>query len=235
MLDLVTLFAATGIIDTAGTVLFLVLWSRHRTYPGLLMLAIGMGVLATGIWLQLLRPLLPPALGIIAANTGANLGHAIMLIAVYRIVGRPGPVGVTTLGFLGATAAFIYFTLVEPSNIVIRVIIVSMVIGTCLLASAWALFRASSPQSRVIHLALGGSILFAGLFMYARAAVTYAQGHVAEMLTSHPIHIGILLVGIVIGFIYMVGFALLISHRLQAQVDHLDMMDNALSPQSPRH
>ncbi len=233
MLDLATLFFVAALVDTAGTLIFVILWSRNRGVPGLALLALGMGVLALGIWLQMLRPLLPSTLGIIAANTGINLGHAIMLIAVSRMVGRPGPVLTATLGFLGVTAAFIYYAVVEPSNVVARIIIVSLMIGTCLFGSGWQFFRAAPSASRVIHLALGGTVTVGGLFMYARAALTWAQGHVAYMLTSHPIHLGILIISIVIGFVYILGFVLLISHRLQAQVDRLDSLDGMLNPIPP--
>ncbi len=219
MLDPATLFLAVALIDTAGAVILFILWARSRHVVGLRLLAVGMSVLALGIWLQMLRPLMPPALGIVLANTAIQAGHGTVLIAISRLVGRAEPLGAVILLVLAATGAFIYFAVVEPQDVAIRVVVTSVVIGTLLAGSAFQLFRSTERQDRVVHRALGGVIAVAAVFMFGRALLTHLRGSVPDMLTSDPLNIGLLLVSIVLGFVYIVGFILLVSHRLQTRLD----------------
>jgi hypothetical protein len=166
----------------------------------------------------MLRPMMPPAVGIVLANTAIHIGHGTMLIACSRMMGRPDPAGPVMLLVLAATVAFIYYAVVDPENVAVRVIITSVVIGAFLAGSALQFFRAANPETIMIRRALGATMMIGAAFLLARAFITYRRGAAADVMSSDPIHTGVSLVSIVLAFGYVVGMILLVGQHQQTRL-----------------
>ena len=218
--DLPTLIFVAALLSTCGGFAFALLWLIHPRVPGLGLLALAAALHSAGLFLVVVRPILPTFVAIIVANAVLLAGDVAMITGLSRFVGRPAPLRAAialALAVIGALAWHLYIV----DSFADRAIVISVASAIYLGFGGWLLAADAPAERRTAHYIVGVA-LGAGAAVFAvRALVLHVSPDIAGLPFSHPIHAVTFLVTILVTICYVFGIAVIVSRRLQSQLDRL--------------
>ena len=171
-LDLRSIVLAGVAVEVVCILVLTTLWRQtRRQYPGLGIWALNVTLQTTGLFLILLRDVLPVWLSISAANVALFGGTWLGLVGLERFVGRRRKQIANGAVAGGAIAIHLYLTYVQP-NLALRAAIVAAVLLffsiRCSVLTLRGVKAAMRPVTRWVGVVFG---LFAGLFAFRIAAM----------------------------------------------------------------
>lgn len=213
-LDTRTLVIVLMGVSFIGSIAMLLVWSTQKTYPGFGLWAAGNAAAAVGFTLIILRGILPDLLTIVLAN-GLFLASPLCYFeGTRRFRGAGNYRAFSAVAILVMLLAMSYFRFVED-HISIRIVIVSVVIGTVYGLTAWEFLRPLPFVLRRTRWSL--SILFASysLFLLIRACIVSTHMDPHDLFTPNTIGTGTFLLPILLGMSWTLGFIILNSQRME--------------------
>lgn len=166
-----------------------------------------------GFLLAAARGIIPDFLSIVVANT-LHLTTACLIYSSCRLfVQRPLP-RQWLYGVPLATAAFMaYFTFVD-NNINLRVLYYSLVVGCLVIHCAIELFQIRDPRLRLSYWFTASVFLFYGIYLLAIRIPLGWIYPIQEIFTSNPAQISSMVVNLLAGVLWTMGFAFMVTQRL---------------------
>jgi len=217
-LDNRTLLLVVTFSTAVQTAAMFYVWRMQLRERSVALLTLGFALITIGTVLVAMRPALPPILTIITGNTLVIIGQAVASLAICEFAGRHLPVSFPI--WLGAfTAAFLaIFTFASP-NIGVRIVVLSILISLSLLPGVLALFSAPAGPLRRTFWPVGFVLLFHSAFAIIRAAATAIGGTPADFFASNLITAAWFLESFAAINLVALGLILMISQRLQMELD----------------
>ncbi|HRT05209.1 MAG TPA: PAS domain S-box protein [Kiritimatiellia bacterium] len=174
-LDLKTIVVAGLTVEVVCSLVMVALWRQgRRQYAGLGFWALNFAAQTAGLFLILLRGLLPAWLSITAANVLLLGGAWLGLLGLERFVGRRRPQTVHAVVAAAAAALHAYLTYVQPSLALRAALFAAAMLYFFVRCSALMLRGADAtlrPCTRAVGVVFA---LFAGLFAF-RIANQFGQ------------------------------------------------------------
>jgi diguanylate cyclase (GGDEF)-like protein len=195
-----------------------------REYRGVGTALLGNLSLAIGFLLTILRGSLPDFITIILSNILILLGPSLFYIAVSRFANQKYNVGfiVTLIGIVGI--GLIYYRYVVDS-IAIRIIAVSLGGVISVSAIAYKLWQARNTSYRFsVGLTLIPFVTY-GILLIIRVVATIISPP-QKLFSNTPIETATYLILFLISFLWTLGFVLMVSQRLQADLRELATIDS---------
>ena len=223
-LDNRTLLLVVTFSTAVQTAAMFYVWRMQLRERSVAQLTLGLALVALGTFLVVMRPTLPPILTIVAGNTAIIAGHAIVSLAVCEFAGRHLPTSFPI--WLGAFTASILaiFTFASP-NIGVRIVVLSILISLSLLPAVLALLSAPAGPLRRTYWPVGCVLVFHSLFSIARAAATAIGDTPADSFASSLVTAAWFLESFAAINLVALGLILMISQRLQLELDRQTSYD----------
>jgi GGDEF domain-containing protein len=202
------------------------LWLIHPRVPGLGLLALAAALHSTGLFLVVIRPIVPPFVTIILANAIILAGFVAMAAGLTRFVERRPPMKALValgLGAIGALAWHHY--VIESFNV--RAIVISGAAAAYLGFGGWQLASGAPEDRRAIHYVVGSALGVGAAVFALRAAVLLVSPEIVGRPFSHPIHAVTFLSAILVTICYVFGIAVIVGRRLQTQLDRFSVTTTA--------
>jgi diguanylate cyclase (GGDEF)-like protein len=217
-LDNRTLLFVVTFSTAVQTAAMLYVWRMQLRERPVGLITLGLACVTLGTALVGARPMLPPILTIVTGNSLVIGGQAIVSLALCVFTGRslsfafPAWLVAFTAGILAV------FTFGAP-NIGIRIIILSILIPMSLLPAILALFSVPPGPLRRTHWPVGAVLVFHCLFSFARSIATAVGGTPGDFFASNPVTAAWLLESFAAINLVSLGLILMISQRLQLELD----------------
>ena len=217
-LDNRTLLVVVTFSTAVQTAAMLYVWRMQLRERSVGLLTLGFGLIAIGTALIAMRPMMPPIVTVVAGNSLVIAGQAVCSLAICDFAGRP--LSMTFPLWLGAfTAAFLtIFTFASP-NIGVRVVVLSILIPLSLLPAILALYSAPPGPTRRTYWPVGFVLTFHCVFAIARSIATAIGGTPADFFSSNAITAAWFLESFAAINLVSLGLILMISQRLQLELD----------------
>jgi PAS domain S-box-containing protein len=172
MLDIKTLTLLNFIIGVICAGVVAVIWSQNRgRFDGISFWLIGIGLWAAGLFLMILRGLVPDLISIPFANTILQGGVLILFIGLERFTGKNGRQIHNYILLAVFMAVIAYFGIVQP-NLWMREIAVSAITMIFTFQCSWLLLRRVEPGIRQITRLTGLVFAVYSAFSFARFVLT---------------------------------------------------------------
>jgi diguanylate cyclase (GGDEF)-like protein len=217
-LDNRTLLLVVTFSTAVQTAAMFYVWRMQLRERSVALLTLGFALITIGTAFIASRPMLHPILTIVVGNSAVICGQALCALAICDFAGRPisasYPVWLTA--FTAAILAI--FTFASP-NIGIRIIVLSILIPLSLLPGILALFSAAPGPLRRTYWPVGIVMVFHSFFAFARSAATAIGGTPADFFTSNIITAAWFLESFAAVNLVALGLILMISQRLQLELD----------------
>ena len=194
-----------------------------KEYRGIRIIALAHLVLALAFFLLPFRERLHPVISIVLANTLINLGLGLAYVALRRFVGRKSNPILPVTVVAGGGLLLAFFTFVEP-NVAARVLVMSVTSIPLMLANLKTLIARETRTYR-----LGAIIIGVTFFLYAAFQLVRGVGALVSPPESifdpslpQVLYFGGLFIS---GYFWSAGFILMVSQRLQHELNELATMD----------
>ena len=172
MLDIKTLALLNFIIGIICAGVVAVIWSQNRgRFAGISFWLVGVALWAAGLFLMILRGLVPDLLSIPFANTILQGGVLILFIGLERFTGEKGWQIHNYVLLAVFMAVIAYFGIVQP-NLWMREIAVSAITMIFTFQCSWLLLRRVEPGIRQITRLTGIVFAVYSAFSFARLVLT---------------------------------------------------------------
>jgi diguanylate cyclase (GGDEF)-like protein len=217
-LDNRTLLLVVTFSTAVQTAAMFYVWRMQLRERSVALLTLGFALITAGTLLIASRPALHPILTIVAGNSAVIGGQALCALAICEFAGRPISTGFP-LWLAAFTAAFLaIFTFASP-NIGIRIIVLSILIPLSLLPGILALFSVAPGPLRRTYWPVGIVMVFHSLFAFARSMATAVGGTPADFFAGNLITAAWFLESFAAINLISLGLILMISQRLQLELD----------------
>jgi len=194
-----------------------------REYKGVGTALLGNFSIALGFFLNIFQGTLPNVLSIVISNFLLLQGPVLFYIAFSRFLGDRYNKNIIVIMSLVVLAITIYFTYIE-NNVGARIVGVSICMGTILLVAVHKLWKARNQPYRLgLWLTLLPLFVY-GVFLYARAIATIFVPP-ESAFSNTPLQTTTYLLLFLISFLWTMGFILMVSQRLQADLRELATID----------
>jgi diguanylate cyclase (GGDEF)-like protein len=194
----------------------LVVVSFSATVQTLAML--GFALIALGTGLITLRPVLPIFLTVVLGNTAVLAGQALNALAICEFVGRRLSIFFPAWIAAISLVAMSVFTFVAP-DLGTRIVFTSIMIPVSLLPGMLALLTAPPGPSRRTYWPVAGLYAFHSLFAGARGVATLTGGTASDLFSSSVVTSLWFLESFAALNLISLGLILMISQRLQLELD----------------
>ena len=172
MLDIKTLTLLNFIVGVIGVGVVAVIWSQNRgRFAGISFWLVGIALWAAGLFLMLLRGLVPDLISMPLANTILQAGVLILFIGLERFTGKKGWQIQNYVLLAVFMAVMAYFGIVQP-NLWVREIAVSAITLIFTFQCSWLLLRRVEPGMRQITRLTGIVFAVYAAFSFARIVLT---------------------------------------------------------------
>ena len=193
-------------------------WRMQLRERSVGLLTLGFAMLTLGTVLILSRPALPPILTIVAGNAAVIGGQALVSLAICEFAGRP--LSATFPVWLAAfTAAILSIFTFASNDIGVRIVVLSILIALSLLPGILALLASPSGPLRRTYWPVGGVMAFHSLFAVGRGIATTVGGAPADFFATNLVTAIWLLESFASINLVSLGLILMISQRLQLELD----------------
>jgi diguanylate cyclase (GGDEF)-like protein len=182
------------------------------------LMALGFGLVTLGVVMIAARPALPPLLTIVAGNTAVIVGQAINSLAIGNFAGRR--VSFAFPAWLGVVSAVLMavFTFALPS-IGTRIVLISILVPVSLWPSISALLSAPPGPWRRTYWPLAGVFIFHAAFAFSRGLASLIGGPVGDLFAGSVLTAIWFLESFAAVNLVALGLILMISQRLQLELD----------------
>ncbi len=213
--DLLTLSIALSLASVLQTAALIGLATANRSRPGLVCWAVGMGVLAVGLSLTVLRDVTEPPL-LLRAISNALIAGSMLLIyqGVLRFFGAPGYPRRLFAIWLVILAIYLglAFTNDTPP---LRLVLFSVVTAVISLIIADRLRRVTQAELRPVALFLTTVFVVNGLFFGLRAVAVISEAN--WLLIAPPWQTATYLMSMATTSLWTFGFILLVNQQLASE------------------
>ncbi|MBM3548162.1 MAG: GGDEF domain-containing protein [Alphaproteobacteria bacterium] len=217
-LDNRTLLLVVTFSSAVQTAAMFYVWRMQLRERSVALLTIGFALITVGTVLIAMRPALPPILTVVVGNAMVIGGQALCALAICEFTGRSVPMSypIWLAGFTAAILAI--FTFASP-NIGIRIVVVSILIPLSLLPAILALCSTPAGALRRTHWPVAGVLVFHCVFALARSTATAIGGTPGDFFASNLITAAWFLESFAAINLTALGLILMISQRLQIELD----------------
>jgi signal transduction histidine kinase len=223
--DIPTLFLVSTIAVVVTMISFVIIWRLIPEEESLSDWALGGGMLAAGAVLVAVRKLVPEAASVVGGNTLLVLGIGYLHVGVRGLLGRPPTAPWHWLAAFAAFAGCVWFFYFSPS-VAARIVLVSLLFVTFMVACAWLFQRHADPDLRATHTVTAGIFAVGALLFLFRAFVAPSAVVTPDFTSTTSVLIVLPNLYLVIFSVWLgVTVPLCISARLQRRL--LDARDQA--------
>ncbi|MBU2623369.1 MAG: PAS domain S-box protein [Proteobacteria bacterium] len=217
ILDIRTLVLMVMAISvTLSIVMFYILQTR-RTYPGFDLWTAGNAVFAAGFILIILRGVIPDVISVVAANALLLFSALLFSEGVRVFRGRVFRKVLCGTMVVLIVALQSYFTFVN-NDIEVRIILISLFLGTAFGMGAAELLMDVQPDLRPTLYLTGSIFAFLSLFMILRALITYTGPGLHDFFAPSHLQAATYIVSGLFGIASTFGFITLNSERLESDL-----------------
>ena len=217
-LDNRTLLVVVTFSAAVQTVALFYVWRMQLRERSVALLTLGFALAVVGTAFVALRPMLPPILTIVAGNAFIIAGQAVTSLAICEFVGRRlSSLFPISLAAFTATA-FAFFTFAVP-DISIRILLVSIIVPVSFAPAIRALLTAPPGPLRRTYWPVAGILLFHVTVSFGRGMASLIGGPVAELFASSVVTSIWFLESFAAVNLLSLGLILMISQRLQLELD----------------
>ena len=194
-----------------------------KEYRGIVFALAGNLCLSVGFALTVLQGSIPDLFTIVIGNTFILVGPILFYIAICRFTGQNQYLGFILVVLIFAIASLLFFRYVND-NLAYRIVVVSVSGSISTGAVVAALLRAKSSSYRLGLILTLIPFAIYGLFLFASGLSTLLSPPTALFARS-PIESSSYLLLFFISFLWSIGFILMVSQRLQADLARMATID----------
>jgi diguanylate cyclase (GGDEF)-like protein len=217
-LDNRTLLIVVAFAAAVQTAALLYVWRMQLRERSVGLMALGFSLVTLGVVLIAARPALPVFLTIVVGNTAIIVGQAMNSLAIGNFAGRrisyafPASLGIVTAALMAV------FSYALPS-IGTRIVLISILVPVSLWPAVSALLTAPPGPWRRTYWPLAGVFIFHGAFALGRGLASLIGGSVAELFAGSVLTALWFLESFAAVNLVALGLILMISQRLQLELD----------------
>ena len=217
-LDNRTLLMVVTFSTAVQTLAMFYVWRMQLRERSVGLMTVGFVLIVIGSALVVARPVLPPILTIVAGNAAIIAGQAVAALAVCEFAGKP--LSFTFPIWLGAftAAMFSIFTFASP-NLGIRIVLASVLVPLSLVPAILALLATPKGPLRRTYWPVAGVMIVHCTFAFGRGAATMIGGAIGDLFASNLVTATWLLESFAAINLISLGLILMISQRLQLELD----------------
>jgi diguanylate cyclase (GGDEF)-like protein len=217
-LDNRTLLVVVSFSATVQTLAMLYVWRMQLRERSVGLMTLGFALIALGTALIALRPVLPILLTVVIGNTAVLAGQALNALAICKFVGRRLSVAFPVWIAAISLAVMSVLTFVMP-DLGLRIVATSILIPVSLLPGMLALMNAPPGPWRRTYWPVAGLYVFHSLFAASRGIATLAGGPASDLFSSSLVTSLWFLESFAALNLISLGLILMISQRLQLELD----------------
>ena len=217
ILDTSTIVIMVVAISVILSISMIFIMQTRRTYPGFDLWAAGNAGFTAAFLLIILRGIIPDIFSVVAANAIMMLAALLFSEGIRIFRGRGFRKGLCAALFITIVALQSYFTFVN-NDIEVRIIIVSILLGTVFGLGAVELFRNVDQGLRPTFYLTGSFFAFLSLFMILRALITYLNPGLHDFFSPSRLQAATFIIIGLFGIASTFGFITLNSGRLESDL-----------------
>jgi signal transduction histidine kinase len=209
-LDNRTLVVVGMFVGLAMSLLGLIIWRAHQTYPGFGRWTLANTAIVASLGLFSLQDSAPTWISMVLANAAAFLAVVLMLEGVREFTGLPAPVLSARLGALAALAGIVYF----KDNFEARTALRSSYTALVFFPAAAILLRNVPKGCRLSRYFTGTVLALTGAASLSRPLYYLFDGSIRDIFEPNSGNTATLLFLLIAMIFWSVGFVLLTNDRL---------------------
>ncbi|WP_431858036.1 GGDEF domain-containing protein [Azospirillum sp.] len=224
ILDIRTLLVVSLLLSAMmGMALFLT-WRVNRGITALRQWAFAYLLLAAGLVMTALRGPAPSTLELVASNALVGATPAVIWLGIRSFLGLPAPRRALAAAYGAMLLGILAFSTLHP-DMAARVVVGSLYSVGLAVVSALDLLRAARGAPRTITGVTGGVFAAHAAFYMVRAALTLQTGAQPPLLEPTAIQTWTFLEAPMVALAVGIGFLIMTTERLQADLRHLATYD----------
>ncbi len=225
ILDIRTLLVVSVLLLTMLGLALLLTWRVNRGIPALRHWAVAYLLLAAGLLMAALRSPTPSPLELVANNALTGAGPAVLWLGIRSFLGQPYPWRAVAALYAAMLLGMLLFSAPWP-DMAARVALGSGFCAIVTAASAADLLRAGRRSPRTAMGMTGGILAVHAAFYVGRAALALNSGALPPLLEPTAVQTLTFLEGPAMALAVGLGFVIMTTERLQADLRHVATYDS---------
>ncbi len=225
ILDIRTLLVVSVLLLTMLGLALLLTWRVNRGIPALRHWAVAYLLLAAGLLMAALRSPTPSALELVAHNALTGASPAVLWLGIRSFLGERYPWRAVGALYAAMLLGMLLFSGLWP-DMTARVVLGSGYCAVITAASAADLLRAGRRSPRTGVGMTGGFLAVHAAFYVVRAALALNSGALPQLLEPTVVQTLTFLEGPAMALAVGLGFVIMTTERLQADLRHVATYDS---------